>query len=74
MIMIVFPIILNSIQFWAQDNILKGKKENILKFIHSPYHERSHTPQVPAKLIARDSLFLKEEHRDLNKSVSEYRA
>mmetsp|Transcript_5207 Transcript_5207/g.5976 ORF Transcript_5207/g.5976 Transcript_5207/m.5976 type:complete len:86 (+) Transcript_5207:597-854(+) len=74
MIMIVFPIILNSIQFWINDNILMGKKDNILKFINSPYHERSHTPQIPAKLIVRESIMVKSDKGDLNKSLSEYLA
>ena len=30
LIMIIVPIILNSIQFWIQDNILKGKKKIFL--------------------------------------------
>ena len=72
LIMIVVPIIFNIIQFWIQDNILKGKKENILKFIHSPYNERSHTPQIPPKLQVRESIFLKSQKEELNESVSEY--
>lgn len=76
LIMIIVPIILNSIQFWIQDNILKGKKENILKFINSPYNARTHTQKVPAKLQLNEEQFLdvpakEEEH---NQSVSEYYA
>jgi uncharacterized protein YqhQ len=72
-IMIIVPIILNSIQFWIQDNILKGKKENILKFIHSPYHERTHTKKVPAKLqFFPDEMDSSEKKESLNQSVSEY--
>lgn len=65
---------MNSIQFWINDNILKGKKENILKFMHSPYNARTHTKKVPAKLqIGGDSLLSpKSENDEHNRSVSEY--
>ncbi|CAI2377756.1 unnamed protein product [Moneuplotes crassus] len=72
-IMILIPITLNVIQFWIQDNILKGKKENILKFIHSPYHERCHTPQVPPKFLSRSSNLDRMSRKEERKlSISEY--
>ncbi|CAI2377579.1 unnamed protein product [Moneuplotes crassus] len=73
-IMILIPITFNIIQFWLQDNILKGKKENMLKFIHSPYHERSHTPQIPAKFSSREGFKDRMQFRDdeMKWSISEY--
>ena len=32
LVMIIIPLILNSIQFWIQDNILKAKKEKNIEF------------------------------------------
>lgn len=65
---------MNSIQFWINDNILKGKKENILKFMHSPYNARTHTQKVPAKLQIGDDLLLspRSANDEENRSVSEY--
>jgi len=65
LIMIIVPIILNSIQFWVQDNILKGKKENIKK--------RWHAQKLPAKLGIDESGYHSSSKKDkLNQSVSEY--
>ena len=33
LIMMIIPLILNAIQFWVQDNILKAKKETNFKFV-----------------------------------------
>lgn len=64
---------MNVIQFWLQDNILKGKKENTLKFINSPFNDRCHTPQVPPKFIARESILeMGSRKSDRKLSVSEY--
>lgn len=74
--MIFFPIVMNSIQFWIQDNILKGKKENTIKFINSPYHERTHTKKIPQKLQANETEFLRPlpKDQDEKQSMSEYHA
>ena len=72
LIMIIVPIILNSIQFWLQDNILKGKKENILKFINSPFNNRTHTKKIPAKLQLNEESKLNIPQNDKEQSISEY--
>mmetsp|Transcript_29966 Transcript_29966/g.34341 ORF Transcript_29966/g.34341 Transcript_29966/m.34341 type:complete len:88 (-) Transcript_29966:20-283(-) len=72
LIMIVVPIILNSIQFWLQDNILKGKKENMLKFVNSPYNDRSYTPKIPAKLTIPNKEGRRISDKEIDKSISEY--
>ena len=47
-IMVIFPLILNSIQFWVQDNILKAKKSKNIEFWKSFRHRRNRS-NIPTK-------------------------
>jgi len=33
LVMMIIPLILNSLQFWILDNILQGSKKKTLKFV-----------------------------------------
>ena len=53
LIMIFVPVVLNSIQFWVVDNILKGDKQNVINFVNSPFNDFQNTRKLSAKLPLR---------------------
>lgn len=76
LIMICVPILLNSLQFWIVDNILIAKKENVLKFVNSPFNDFKNTRKLSAKLPLRIHDINMLGHRkgsdDFEHNISEY--
>ena len=53
LIIIIFPVLLNSIQFWVVDNILKVDKHNVIDFVNSPFNDFKNSHKLSAKLPPR---------------------
>ena len=77
LIMIFIPVVLNSIQFWVIDNILKADKQNVINFVNSPFHDFQSTRKLSAKLPPRpasNKSCLRNRNYEVEESMSECHA